>query len=72
MKADVGGGKLTVSGKVDPSKLRDRLAAKTHKQVNLLRPTVTPGKGAKGKDGSEKPTAEEDRNVSCEKICKVI
>ncbi|EHA8590975.1 heavy metal-associated isoprenylated plant protein 3 [Cocos nucifera] len=60
VKADIGGGKLMVVGKVDPSKLRDRVAAKTHKKVDLVSPTSTPKKDAKEKDDSKKAAAEKD------------
>ena len=46
MKADAGSGKLTVMGKLDPWKLRDRVEAKTHKKVDLVSPANFPKKGA--------------------------
>ena len=38
VKADVAGNKLTVTGKVDPAKIRTRVEEKTHKKVELLSP----------------------------------
>lgn len=37
-KADISGNKLTVIGKVDPIKVRDKLAEKTKKKVELVSP----------------------------------
>nr|XP_029124500.1 heavy metal-associated isoprenylated plant protein 3 isoform X2 [Elaeis guineensis] len=68
VKADIGDGKLTVVGKVDPSKLRDRVAAKTHKEVDLVSPTKTVKKGA---GDSEKPPAEKDSNECYWTTCTV-
>ncbi|XP_073106391.1 heavy metal-associated isoprenylated plant protein 3-like isoform X2 [Elaeis guineensis] len=70
VKTDIGGGKLTVVGKVDPLKLRDRVAAKTHKKVDLVSPTNTPKKDAKEKDDSKKTAAGKDSNKSDEKKSK--
>ncbi|PPD70847.1 hypothetical protein GOBAR_DD32270 [Gossypium barbadense] len=38
VKTDCGANKLTVIGKVDPAKVRDRLAEKTKKKVDLISP----------------------------------
>ncbi|KAL1313742.1 hypothetical protein HN51_040354 [Arachis hypogaea] len=38
VKADISSNKLTVFGKVDPASVRDRLAEKTNKKVELLSP----------------------------------
>lgn len=38
VKADTSGNKLTVIGKVDPTKLRDKLAEKTKKEVEIVSP----------------------------------
>lgn len=70
IKADVGGGKLTVVGKVDPSKLRDRVAAKTHKKVDLVSPANPPKKDAKEKGDSKKPAGEKDSKKSDDKKSK--
>ncbi|MQM08615.1 hypothetical protein Taro_041473 [Colocasia esculenta] len=42
--ADCANNKLTVVGKVDPWKLRERIESKTHKQVVLVSPTNLPKK----------------------------
>ncbi|KAJ8499002.1 hypothetical protein OPV22_009554 [Ensete ventricosum] len=52
VKADAGSGKLTVMGKLDPWKLRDRVEAKTHKKVDLVSPANFPKKGADANDPS--------------------
>lgn len=52
VKADAGNGKLTVMGKLDPWKLRDRVEAKTHKKVDLVSPANFPKKGADANDPS--------------------
>ncbi|URD75097.1 Heavy-metal-associated domain-containing protein [Musa troglodytarum] len=61
VKADAGSGKLTVMGKLDPWKLRDRVEAKTHKKVDLVSPANFPKKGADANDPSsssaKKPAA---------------
>ncbi|XP_010940637.1 heavy metal-associated isoprenylated plant protein 3 [Elaeis guineensis] len=66
VKADIGAGTL----KVDPSRLRDRVAKKTHRKVDLVSPTNTPKKDAKKKDDSKKPTAGKDSNKSDKKKSK--
>lgn len=38
MKADFESNKLTVTGKVDPTKLKQRVEDKTHKKVELISP----------------------------------
>lgn len=38
MKADSDASKLTIVGKLDPAKLRDKLAEKTKKKVELISP----------------------------------
>ncbi|XP_038970862.1 heavy metal-associated isoprenylated plant protein 3 [Phoenix dactylifera] len=70
MKADISGGKLTVVGKMDPTKLRDRVAAKTHKKVDLVSPTNPPKKDAKEKEDSKKPAGEKNSNKSDDKKSK--
>ncbi|PPD87123.1 hypothetical protein GOBAR_DD15936 [Gossypium barbadense] len=56
VKADCGADKLTVIGKVDPAKIRDRLAEKTKKKVDLISPQ--PKKDAAPAGGDKKPDAE--------------
>lgn len=50
-KADVSADKLTVVGIVDPTELRDKLAEKTRKKVDLLFPQ--PKKDNKANDKSD-------------------
>ncbi|GMI79989.1 HEAVY METAL ASSOCIATED PROTEIN 20 [Hibiscus trionum] len=56
VKTDPGANKLTVIGKIDPSKIRDRLAEKTRKKVDLISPQ--PKKDAAG---DKKPEPEEKK-----------
>uniref|UniRef100_A0A1D1XIT1 HMA domain-containing protein n=1 Tax=Anthurium amnicola TaxID=1678845 RepID=A0A1D1XIT1_9ARAE len=58
--ADCPNGKLTVVGKVDPWKLRDRVESKTHKKAVLVSPTNVPKKDAAAKDEKK---AEEKKPV---------
>lgn len=65
VKIDAAGNKLTVTGKVDPAKLRQRVEDKTHKRVELVSPQPKKDGGAasdkkpeekkKGEDKKEKP-----------------
>lgn len=65
VKADLSGNKLTVIGKVDPTKVRDKLAEKTNKNVELV--SSPPKKDAAGdkpppeKKPEEKPKTEEKK-----------
>ncbi|XP_039068320.1 heavy metal-associated isoprenylated plant protein 6-like [Hibiscus syriacus] len=54
VKTDYGANKLTVIGKIDPAKIRERLAEKTKKKVDLISPQ--PKKDAAA--GDKKPEAE--------------
>lgn len=57
VKADMSANKLTVFGKVDPAMVRDKLAEKTKKKVDLISPQ--PKKDAGGdKKPSEKKVEE--------------
>lgn len=57
VKADISANKLTVTGKVDPAKLRDKLEEKTKKKVELVSPQ--PKKDAAGGGGGgDKPPPE--------------
>lgn len=38
MKADTAGNKLTVTGKVDPTRIKDRVEFKTKKKAEILSP----------------------------------
>ncbi|KAK4769589.1 hypothetical protein SAY86_027739 [Trapa natans] len=53
---DVAGGKLTVTGKPDPERLRQRLEDKTHRKVELI------SSPAKKKDGDKKPEKADHKN----------
>ncbi|XWS43560.1 hypothetical protein CRYUN_Cryun16bG0114500 [Craigia yunnanensis] len=61
VKTDCGANKVTVIGKVDPAKVRDRLAEKTKKKVDLISPQpkkdAAPAAAAAG-SGDKKPDAE--------------
>ena len=52
MKADVATNKLTVLGKADPWKLKERVEAKTRKKVDIISPANPPKKDAGG-DGKK-------------------
>lgn len=52
MKGDSSSNKLTVVGKVDPEKLRERVQSKTKKKVELISPQPKPKD--KDKDGDKK------------------
>ena len=60
VKTDCEANKVTVIGKVDPTKVRDRLAKKTKKKVDLISPQpkkdAAPVAAAGG--GDKKPDAE--------------
>lgn len=56
VKADISANKLTVIGKVDPATVRDKLANKTKKKVELLSPQ--PKKDAAGDKPPEKKPEE--------------
>lgn len=62
VKADLLGNKLTVIGKVDPAVVRDKLADKTRKKVEIISPQPKKDSGGAGKTpekkGEEKKTEE--------------
>lgn len=60
VKTDCGANKLTVIGKVDPAKVRDRLAEKTKKKVDLIspQPKKDAAPPAAGGGGDKKPDPE--------------
>ncbi|XP_059635816.1 heavy metal-associated isoprenylated plant protein 3-like [Cornus florida] len=55
VKADIEGNKLTVTGKVDPAKLRDRVAEKTKRKVEIVSPRPKKDAAAAGGGGDKKP-----------------
>ncbi|XP_061345764.1 heavy metal-associated isoprenylated plant protein 3-like [Gastrolobium bilobum] len=56
VKADMPGNKLTVIGKVDPAKLRDKLAEKIKKKVEIVSPQPKKeSKAEEKKSGGDKP-----------------
>lgn len=56
VKADLSSNKLTVIGKLDPAEVRDKLAEKTRKKVELVSPQ--PKKDSAGDKPPEKKTEE--------------
>ncbi|KAL6987365.1 hypothetical protein U1Q18_013114 [Sarracenia purpurea var. burkii] len=58
VKADISGDKLTVTGKADPSKVKERIEEKTHKKVELVSPQ--PKKDAGEKKADEKSEKKSD------------
>ncbi|KAK4750074.1 hypothetical protein SAY87_027523 [Trapa incisa] len=63
-KIDAAGNKLTVTGKVDPAKLRQRLEEKFHKKVEIVSPQP-PKKDGAGAPAEKKP--EEKKKVEDKK-----
>lgn len=59
---DTAGSKLTVTGKVDPVKLRQRLEDKTHKRVELVSPQPKKDGGASGDKKPEEKKKAADKN----------
>lgn len=62
MKGGIGGNKLTVMGKVDPEKIRDRVESKTKKKVVLVSPLPQKAKENRGepKNKEEKKPADKE------------
>ncbi|KAI4365610.1 hypothetical protein MLD38_021578 [Melastoma candidum] len=58
VEVDVASNKVTVTGKVDPAKLREKLESKTHKSVGL----VSPLPAAPKKDGGVSEKKPEEKN----------
>ncbi|KAL4346715.1 hypothetical protein GQ457_17G010640 [Hibiscus cannabinus] len=58
VKTDSGANKLTVIGKIDPSKIRERLAEKTKKKVDLISPQPKKDAVPAAAAGDKKPEAE--------------
>lgn len=65
MKADTANNKLTVTGKVDPAGLREKVEQKTKKKVELLSPQ--PKKDSAGAGAGEKKSAEKTEKKPEEK-----
>ncbi|KAK4793357.1 hypothetical protein SAY86_023792 [Trapa natans] len=65
---DVAGGKLTVTGKPDPEKLRQRLEDKTHKKVELV---SSPAKKKDGEVAGDKKTEEKKKPVEATEVLKI-
>lgn len=67
MKADTAGNKLTVTGKVDPTRIKERLEYKTKKKVEILSPQPKKdgggGGGEKKSDEKEKEKLPEKKTV---------
>lgn len=61
MKAESETGKVTVTGDVDPAKLREKLEVKTKKKVELVSPQPNKEKGNNKKDSKDKNTSSEDK-----------
>ncbi|KAJ0238811.1 Heavy metal-associated isoprenylated plant protein 3 [Hirschfeldia incana] len=65
VKSESESGKLTVTGDVDPAKLREKLEEKTKKKVDLISPQPKKEKEKekeKEKDNKDKPKNDEDKN----------
>ncbi|KAL4353876.1 hypothetical protein GQ457_06G008770 [Hibiscus cannabinus] len=58
VKTDSAANKLTVIGKIDPAIIRDRLAEKTKKKVDLISPQPKKDAAAPAAGGDKKPEAE--------------
>lgn len=67
IKADISANKLTVIGKVDPAKVRDKLAEKTKKKVEIVSPQPKKDAGGGDKKAEEKPEKKADEKKSGEK-----
>ncbi|XP_073008585.1 heavy metal-associated isoprenylated plant protein 3-like [Typha latifolia] len=62
VSVDRSSNKITVTGKADPWKLKERLESKIHKKVDLISPTNPPKKDA-AKDGdAKKPAADKAKD----------
>ncbi|KVI09505.1 heavy metal-associated isoprenylated plant protein 6-like [Cynara cardunculus var. scolymus] len=65
VKADTAGNKLTVTGKVDPMRIKERVEYKTKKTVQILSPQ--PAKKEEEKDDKKPPAAKPDGNNADDK-----
>ncbi|XP_057512086.1 heavy metal-associated isoprenylated plant protein 3-like [Actinidia eriantha] len=66
VKADIAGNKLTVTGKVDPAKIRTRVEEKTHKKVELLSPQPIIAAAGDGDKKSEEKSGKKSGNKKAE------
>lgn len=72
VKTDCDAKKLTVTGNVDPTWLRDRVEIKTKKKVDLISPLPQPNKDAGGgATGAEKKAEGENKVDDTKKPKKV-
>lgn len=55
VKVDSAGNKLTVTGKVDPAKIKEKLEEKTNKKVEIVSPQPKKDGGGGDKKAEEKP-----------------
>ncbi|PSS23700.1 Heavy metal-associated isoprenylated plant protein, partial [Actinidia chinensis var. chinensis] len=66
VKADIAGNKLTVTGKVDPAKIRTRVEEKTHKKVELLSPQPIIAAAGDGDKKSDKKSGKKSGDKKTE------
>ncbi|GFZ02368.1 heavy metal transport/detoxification superfamily protein [Actinidia rufa] len=66
VKADIAGNKLTVTGKVDPAKIRTRVEEKTHKKVELLSPQPIIAAAGDGDKKSKEKSGEKSGDKKAE------
>uniref|UniRef100_A0A7N0TH01 HMA domain-containing protein n=2 Tax=Kalanchoe fedtschenkoi TaxID=63787 RepID=A0A7N0TH01_KALFE len=72
VKVDFDSNKLTATGKVDPSKLRELLAGKTNKKVELISPQPKKPDLAAEEKPAEKPSPPPDKPKEAEEAPKPI
>lgn len=72
VKADISNNKLTVIGKVDPTEVRDKLAEKTKKKVELVSPQPKKDAGAGDKKPEEKSEKKADEKKTEDKKPKEV
>ncbi|KAL1551003.1 heavy metal-associated isoprenylated plant protein 3-like [Salvia divinorum] len=66
--ADIGNGQITVVGKMDPAKLRERVEKKTHKKVEVVLPKAKKGDDKdKDKDKDKAKNSEKKKEENAEK-----
>lgn len=62
VKSEFATGKLTVTGDLDPAKLREKLEEKTKKKVDLVSPQPKKEKENNNKDNKDKNKSDENKN----------